>query len=612
MPGLFGYWTHSKGEFQPSNLTHLMAEALQHQPKLKTEMNTYPGFLAGRVHLGYFQPEAQPVTDRMKRFSLWLDGEFNNASKLRRTFDSNNPAKEGDAALALELFLNNGWDFLPEVDGIFAIALYDHKDHELTLVNDRYGLRPLYWVKLPKGFGYAGEVKSLLELPEVAPNIDPLAVKERFSFGYIFENRTWIEGIELLPPATIMQVNAEGIKHQHYWSWSEIKPLSPNVSEDEIVEELARLWCQAVGRSVDGKHVGLPLSGGLDSRAILAALPPTDPPCHTLTFGAYDCDDERIARHASELKGMEHHFVEIKEDNWLLPRIDAIWRTDGLGTIVDLHGAETIPLLMQICDIQLNGYLGDAVIGGSYIPPTDTRTYLKRSILIKNTYGLGMPDALDYMESIHGQVPEFPDSFVVDQRGRRFVITGPLMTSAFVETRMPFMDNNFFTYSYSLGDKLRAKSYIYNKMLLRKFPKFYNDVPWQKTGLPIGAPTWRKQINNTALFTNKAMLYAQRRLGVDFPVKSSGYTNYPMLLRAEPARSFLVDLLLDGNVLYSQYVDADKARIAVNDFLTTRQNKALNIVNLLLSLEIYLLYLFDQERLTSRMETLATPESPIT
>ena len=78
---------------------------------------------------------------------------------------------------------------------------------ELTLINDRYGLRPVYWVRLPQGFAYAGKVKALLSIPDVGKKIDQRATEEWFSIGYLLGERTWIEDIQLLPAGTVLRVD---------------------------------------------------------------------------------------------------------------------------------------------------------------------------------------------------------------------------------------------------------------------------------------------------------------------------------------------------------------------------------------------------------------------
>jgi asparagine synthase (glutamine-hydrolysing) len=594
MPGLLGYWTQSK-DIYPQQLLADMASSMQHQDHLKIETSIEPGFTAGRVHLGYFQPKPQPMKDVTQRYDLWLDGEFNNALDLVKLYDIDSIFAHEQAALALLLYQKVGWVFLPDVDGLFNIALYDKQTHQLTLVNDRFGLRPLCWVQTSQGVAYAGEVKALLQIPDVQRKIDGLAVDEWFSFGYLLDNRTWVEGIELYPPATIMQISAAGIQAERYWSWDDIQPLSKPVNETGVVEELGRLWVQAIERRVDECRVGQLLSGGLDSRAILAALPATKHPYHALTFGRKDSDDNRIARQVAALKGVEHHFVEITEHNWLLTRLNGLWRIDGMGKILDLHGAEAIATFGQYCHVQLQGFLGDAVAGGSYLGATEASTYLYDKIALKSESGLELPDSIDYLLRKYLQTNLLLDRFLVNQRGRRFIATGPILASAFLEVRKPFFDKDFLTFLFSLPDDLRANSYIYNKMLLRYFPKFYDNIPWEKTGLPISASKLRQQVHHTLGFAERAIRFTFRKVGVNLPVGRKSYTNYPLWLRVEPTRSFITKLLTNSDALYVNYIDSRIARSLVTDFLEKGNNKNLTTIGLLLTFEIYLRQLFEPQ-----------------
>lgn len=597
MPGLFGYWSNNPQD-EVGEWLDEMGASMRHQPGLKTELKKSPGFGAGRVHLGVFQPIAQPAMDDSKRYALWLDGEFNNATDLRRMLEGQHRAIMSDAALALELFLQAGWDFLSAVDGLFAIALYDHHAHELTLVSDRYGLRPLYWIETANGFGYAGEVKATLKVPDVNVRIDPLAVQEWFSFGYLLENRTWIDGVELFPSATVMQVTQNGIECQRYWSWHDIQPLPASVDENEIIEELGRLWIQAVQRQVDEKSIGQLLSGGLDSRAILAALPPTQHPYHTLTFGVRGCDDERIARQVAEIKGVPHHFVEIRSDNWLVPRIDAVWRTDGLLRILDMHGAEIgcDASASQIMDVCLHGALGDGILGGSHLFPLDASTsYLKRRLISPTV--IAVPTVQATVESYNAFIHqlESAQAHYIEQRQRRFINTGLIQMSAHWEFRLPFADRDLLSFALAIPDDLIRDSRVYKQMLLQECPMFFQNIPWQKTGLPISASLQQKRSKEFRLFLKKSLHFAARKLGLTLPAGRVNYTNYPLWLRTEPARSFVTRLLMDDSALHYEYVDADIARSVERGFMESNDNSSLQTVGLLLGFEVYLRQLYASE-----------------
>ncbi len=592
MPGLLGYWTDTRDTPPPDSLVDNLASTMRHQPGLKKEVRLVPGFAGGRVHLGHLQPEPQPAVDPTGRYLLWLDGEFNNCGDLLERHGLQSMGPHGQGGLALRLFDEAGWAFLPEVDGLFNLALYDRTTHQLTLVNDRYGLRPLYGLRTAQGFAYAGEAKALLCIPDLSIEIDPLAVKEWFSFGYLLGQRTWIRRIEMVPPATIMRVSCDGVVSERYWSWHDIRQKAEPVDEAELVDELRRLWVRAVERRVDHRRLGQLLSGGLDSRAILAAVPATGRHYEALTFGMEDCDDVEIAREVARRKGIAHHFCAIGPENWLRPRVDALWRTDGLGRILALHGAEATQAVSSMCDVLLSGFLGDATVGGSYLGESTTGAYLPARMCISSPLGMDRDRSIEYLRGIYEQ-DRFPlDRFMVSQRGRRFINTGLTMMSSFVEARLPFFDADFLGFVFGIPDERRRGSHIYNEMLLASFPEYFVDVPWQKTGRPIRSRRRRRGTAAVVRRVERALRSAARRAGIPSPSRRREYVDYGTWLRMEPGLNVLRTWLSAPDALHVNYVEAKAAQQVVDEFLRTGDGQLLTVVGLLLSFELYLRQLF--------------------
>ena len=90
--------------------------------------------------------------------------------------------------------------------------------------------------------------------------------------------------------------------------------MTGKIDVDEVAEELGRLFIDAVNRRCNQKGIGVCLSGGLDSRAILAAMPNRQEPIHTITFGKRGCDDIRIASKVAKIKGASHHVVPAHQE----------------------------------------------------------------------------------------------------------------------------------------------------------------------------------------------------------------------------------------------------------------------------------------------------------
>jgi asparagine synthase (glutamine-hydrolysing) len=420
------------------------------------------------------------------------------------------------------------FSFLKKIDGVYAAVIYDSLKKKVYLITDRYGLRHLYWTVHQGCLQWGSELKAMLALPGFEPRVDCQAVKEFFEIGYLLEDRSLIEGAQLLPMGTFLTWDIKERSHQlkRYWGWDEIKPLTGVIDETEIAEELGRLFVNAVQRRcLKSERVGLGLSGGLDSRALLAAMPVYDKAIHAVTFGKAGCDDFRIATRAARVKGAVHHFIEIDAENWLMPRLDGIWWTDGQFNLMHMHGMEGFYLGKELFDICLNGYGGDSIVGGCYIG--------------------------DEVDS------QFSELEKINNRGRRFILLGPKLGEVYLEQRLPAYDNALLEMSMSVPGNLRENEYIYQKMLLKAFPRFYRNIPWQTTGVPIGWPNLAKK---TVRFSKKAKHKFLRKMS-HFGVKYSdpnSYTDYPNWIRKEPARTFFKETLINSTALFPEYISREK------------------------------------------------------
>src|SRR6185436_19713275 len=120
------------------------------------------------------------------------------------------------------------------------------------------------------------ELKGLLGLPGFSPTIDQNALRDFVGVGHMLGNRTWFDGVQVLSAATVLtwDLRNQTALERRYWSWDQVQPLSDNIDEREVLHELGDLFVAGVRRRCnDTAAVGLTLSGGLDSRAILAAMP---------------------------------------------------------------------------------------------------------------------------------------------------------------------------------------------------------------------------------------------------------------------------------------------------------------------------------------------------
>jgi len=520
---------------------------------------------ASRTHLGIIDQGKQPY-NLNDRFFSWLEGEFYNQEELKAKYKV---TSKTDNELLSNIYHSTGsFEFLKDVDGYYAAVLYDKKEKIVYLITDRYGFKPLYWGLINGNLVWSSELKGFLSCTDFKPVIDREAVEEFFDIGYLLENHTWFNHVELLPPASILLFNFKKSKVEikHYWSWHNIKPIKEPIDEREIAEELGRLFKHSVHKRVkNNERIGITLSGGLDSRAILAAVPEDYKPLHTFTFGQKGCDDIKIAQKASEIKGAIHHFYYMSSKDWFKKRAENVWRVDGNLNLLHMHAFESTLYMKKHFDINLNGFAGDLVLGGSYLRSNNLDTKINSKIVKEKT-------------NCKKEISNFKDWYLIDKtdpyfinnRVRRFTNSGTILVAQLIEQRKPFFDNNVIDFVYSLPDSLRYESHIYNKMLLSAFPEYFNKIPWQKTGCPISYPD---QLVKLITFRNHVINKLKgesKRFGFNFE-DSKNYTDYPAWIRQKPAKSFFENILYAKNAIYPAYVDKAKIQRYLRDHI---QNKA--------------------------------------
>jgi asparagine synthase (glutamine-hydrolysing) len=530
--------------------------------------------------------------------AVWLDGEiYDFGGKLADLEPESN-----SAATIAALYRRDGLPFFKSVDGIFAAAIYDRVRKELHLVNDRYGLRHLYvWKPARGGVVWASRVRAFLEAPGFKPRIDRSALSNFIDIGYLLENQTWFEDVTLLPSGSVLTWNLRAgcATQRQYWWWDRIVPLTGRLDEDEIAEELGSRFVRAVERRVGpGDGAGLCLSGGLDSRAILAAMPSWDAPFHTITFGRDGCPDRVFAARAAAVRGAENHQFELDESNWLLPRVEGVWLSDGQHDLMHMHGIEAADLIRRHFKIDMSGFGGDSTLGGSYL----LANALDRPISAETAAEIMWcdPDRLAIDERYKSLAKA--DYYFLQNRVRRFVYGGVVLSnSEGLPCRLPFYDNGLMELAYSLPDALRYKSHIYRRMLLNKFPDYYKAIPWQKTGVPIGYPDWFTKVVEYGRRGRRKLSRLTGGMVAD-PYASQGFADYDGWMRSEPARSFLGKLFRNSQARYAEYLPVEAVESCWQSHLGGKNNA--QVLCRYATFEIWLQQVFEKNMRPAKLESL--------
>ena len=292
MCGVCGVVDFSKESINPKVLKS-MTDAISHRGPDGEGFFTFENMGFGHRRLAIIDLSIsgnQPMVSKNADFVIVYNGELFNYLELRtklekmgHTFNSNT-----DTEVALLAWKQWGTKSVEEFNGMFAFAILDVNQKNIYLVRDRYGIKPMYYGHFGNKFIFGSEQKAIFAHPSVTRSVDNLAIVEYLTFQNLFTDKTLIENIRILPPASILRINineANDTSLVQYWDF-QFEQDSLILDQKEYEEELSRLLKQAVTRQlIADVPVGSYLSGGMDSGTITAIAAKKISDLKTFTVG---------------------------------------------------------------------------------------------------------------------------------------------------------------------------------------------------------------------------------------------------------------------------------------------------------------------------------------
>jgi asparagine synthase (glutamine-hydrolysing) len=255
---------------------------------------------------------------------VWLvfNGEIYNHARLREELKKRGHlyASHTDSETILHLYEERGLDFVNELEGDYAIALWDTEREQLVLARDRVGVKPLYFYHQDGRFIFASEIKAILRHPAVTPEIDEESLYHYLTFLTTPAPHTLFSGIQKLLAGHMLVIKRDGsVELKQYWD-----ALPPETVPEEIVarseaqhsEEILCLLRDSIRkRMMSDVPFGVFLSGGVDSSANVALMSELmSQPVRTYTVGFEDneeLNELESARATAKRFGTDHHEVII-------------------------------------------------------------------------------------------------------------------------------------------------------------------------------------------------------------------------------------------------------------------------------------------------------------
>ena len=248
-----------------------MSNALAHRGPDGSGVWTAPGVGLGHRRLSIIDiaGSPQPMHSADGRAVLVYNGEIYNYRELRRELSGLGAQfrTEGDSEVILAAYQQWGVDCLRRFNGMFAFAIYDGERRELFLARDRLGVKPLYMASLSDGsLAFASELKGLLAHPLLRREVDPLAVEDYLTWGYVPDHRSILKGVEKLPAGhyRVLRHGAPPAAPVRWWDLS-FAGRHKGKAADLEAELLHHLREAVTSRMVADVPLGAFLSGGVDS-----------------------------------------------------------------------------------------------------------------------------------------------------------------------------------------------------------------------------------------------------------------------------------------------------------------------------------------------------------
>lgn len=524
-----------------------MAEALRAHPDEEATLHALPGLSLGV--LGGEPAERAPTVSADGRARLWLAGEIFDAGPLG-TSDLHGRRSPELRTRVLAALRDGREDVLRALDGEFQLAFWSVDTQRLILANDRFASLPLYWATPDASrFVFAGGVRGVLMAPGVGADPDVEALQEAVSFGgFRLADRTQIASVKMIGGGRVVRVDAGAPSFRRYWSWGDI-PARAAQPRAAAIDEARALWTRAIGRRLAGaERPGQTLSGGLDSRAILAEGAPRSSSWTAITYGLPGCDDGRYAQQAARIAGADWRFHELyggADPDWLERRSASIQATDGLVDLTDLGHLETRPLQAELMDVHLSGYIGDAVAGPSFNEVTDAEGVLRRLPYYGGVLGMPADAALARAEQLLGALAGAPARFALfEHKLPQSTNRWSAAWRPWFRVRRPFTDYAFFDFFQGQESHVRGRDALYAHFLRATYPAFFAGIPNQKTGLPVLASPARLFLERGRRALWRRSQPALAALGLPARPRVRAYTDDEGVWRRPATRERITETIL--------------------------------------------------------------------
>jgi asparagine synthase (glutamine-hydrolysing) len=462
------------------------------------------------------------------------------------------------------LYKTGNLHLLKKFNGSFAAAIYDKKQEKLTVVNDRYGSIKMFYYFDKDRFCFAPKIRPLLEFG-AKKVLKKDALYDFLIFGFLLGEKTFFEDVCQLPPASILEFSKGNLKLTKYWDYEFNSKNYDTRPIELLVDDLGRLWEKSIERRIKkGKKFIIPLSGGFDSRAILAATLncSSKDDIITYTFGDKGSYDYEIGKMIAQKTGVRNIPLGVEKKDFKNQYKISIDDTEGMIDATPYFAIRGYQKLNMFGDRIITGFMGGEIMGSLVLPKMmkfrlkSKRDYNRARNLIfnwrkrhdykivKKLCNLTLKDELYYKQTFNQLTrdlnkvnsKEFIDyctSWLYKNEEWNYTSFCVLRFRNLFEYSIPFLDNDLVDFMLKIPPKLRLNKYLYKSMLLKKYPELFSLPTKNNYGHGIDADA-------VSILLSRIFLYLKRKSNSIcnkimkrnfFLDKNNNYIDYNNLLR---------------------------------------------------------------------------------
>jgi asparagine synthase (glutamine-hydrolysing) len=453
MPGIVGLLS-PRPPAECQRLVEQMLGCMQHETFYTSGSYSAPdlGVFAGWVALEGSFSDCQPILSERGDVALLFSGECFSRHATGVELDRSDHRRELDnAEWLVQLYEQRGDHFFTNLNGLFSGLLIDKRQRKVFLFNDRYGMERIYYHEHDDDLFFASEAKALLRILPQVRAFDNEGVAQVLTFGCTLESRTLFRDVYLLPGASLWTFEGRQWTKNRYFApatWESQPALPTDSFEAQFQETFRRILPCYFSRDSD---LGISLTGGLDTRMIMAYRPKRIDPLACYTFGGEaDTVDVRLAARVASACNLPHQVLRIGQAFLSqLPSLAdrTVYITDGCLGICGAHEIYLNNQARALAPIRLTGNFGGEILRGV--------TTFKPVGLSATLFAPDVAQPVSHGKHPSPSIRMHPVSFAAFREIPWLLFGLARAAQSQIITRTPFLDNDLVALTFQSPERLR-------------------------------------------------------------------------------------------------------------------------------------------------------------